>query len=579
VLQFFQLQTENIDTQHNSRRSHSRMFSRMNLSNVIVCVIWLFILLSDIPYTLARNTVSDDLNLEQNHSWSILVVSIGATQRSQSLQSIVQELALRGHRIRLVYPGNTDALMNSAKSNNIELVPLPKQVTKNNIWKTKDGVESFPVSKQPRVTKIPQFSESPVDHALRVLWHEKSVWKTLSYLPTRLLFPLRQWLFDILWKEIEKDKPDMIVADIGAFAAWDIADLFDIPLFLLYCGPLLPISSESALEDLFLPPPLSGNHRNVSVVQAGLFIFQKWLYEIYTSPALHKLNRLRWYRGLDSYGNIRDLFCRKHTYIFPTTFAFEIPRTLSSPFLLSGPIVSRCTENLPLSAIQLAQYYSEQIVLIDLEGAYLSKVTTLSLVNELHSLVIGFWWINGSYIQPDQFPNNFYSLQRKFTSCALSSALVRIVVVPCLSDVVQQVLYFGKPVLCVATGAVQRDVAARLVETHAGESIYTCKDTILDDLTIQLQDMFLHLESYEIAAMDMSRKIRASTCGLECIYNTMESTFSGSIRRENDNCSSIFSSIVGQSLYYCAVTCVILYGIGRLCCFFWWRGGGCGWVG
>ncbi|GJD12900.1 hypothetical protein Gasu2_69650 [Galdieria sulphuraria] len=462
--------------------------------------------LNEIHYTLAMNTQlepSFSNNIRQrNTTLSILVVSIGASQRSQSMQRITQELSHRGHRIRMIYPGRTDSIMNSSWNYNLEWIPV------------RDDLK----------TEY-KFSESPVDYTLRLLWQE------------------RHCLFDVISKEIQKDRPDMIVADMGVFAAWDIADF-------------------SGLKDILLPPPLSGGSRNATLLQTALFVLQKWLYELHASPALHKLNRLRWYQGLDSYRSIRDLLCRKHIYLFPTTFAFEIPRSLSSYYWLSGPIVSQCTESLPNSAIEFAKLYSEQVVLINLEGAYLSRVVTLSIVNELHTLLTGFWWMNGSYVQPEHLPNNFYSLQRQLFGCALSSSMVGIVVVPCLSDVVQEVLYFGKPVLCVATGAVQLDVATRLTETHAGESIFTSGISILDELTTKLQDMFGNLESYHTAALEISLKIRMETYGLNYLCDSMESIlYLEPVTYENTNScvDSFISTLFGRCLFYFAIAYVVWY--------------------
>ncbi|GJQ09290.1 hypothetical protein GpartN1_g1081.t1 [Galdieria partita] len=531
------------------------------------------IFLNEFQYTFAESTLfqpSFSNNIEpRNGTLSILVVSIGASQRSQSMQRIIQELYLRGHRIRIVYPGTKDSTFTSAWNCDVEWISTTEDVVTSRKKKWMETVaqrESFmqgqrPTdSKRPRISKIPQFSESPVDYTLRLLWQEKSAWKSLNYLPKHLLFPLRHWLFDVIWEEIHRDRPDIIVADIGVLAAWDIADLLDIPLFLLYCGPLLPISSTNGVKDILLPPPLLGASRNATLLQIGFFTIQKWLYELHTSPALHKLNRLRWYQGLDSYRNIRDLFCRKHVYLLPTTFAFEIPRSLSSHYLLSGPIVSQCIESLPPSSLELAKRYSEQVVLINLEGAYLSRVTTLSIVNELHTLLIGFWWMNGSYVQPQHFPSNFYSLPRQLFGCALSNSMVDIVVVPCLSDVVQEVLYYGKPVLCIATGAVQLDVATRLMETHAGDIVITSEVSILDELTSKLQDMFGNLESYQTAAIEISKKIRMETCGLSCLCDAVESIlYSNPVPYVNssDCVDSYISPLLGRFLFYFAVAYVV----------------------
>eukprot|EP00871_Galdieria_phlegrea_P001837 jgi/Galph1/2654/GphlegSOOS_G1313.1 len=505
------------------------------------------------------------------------------------MKTLVSELVKKGHRVRLVIPAVASTLIKEWNEESVEWrvlgdisfynKPPRKELFMGTYWK-----ESLPLStgqvtdsnkeneRHKAVTSMQdsyQTLDSPIDQVMSVLSREKSAWKTLNLLPKLLLFPLRENMFDSLVLELRKERPDVILADMGALAAWDAADLLGIPLVLLFCDSLFPYSLSNGAWNPFLPPHWSGYSRYSTKMQRLSSFFQKWLQELFTSLAMNKLNRLRWYHRLDTYRCICDFLCKGHTYLFPTGFYFEIPRKLPENHILSGPLIPSAYHALiPSSALSFAQKYAEEIIFMNLEGLYLSNMTVYSMLEELQTLSVGFWWINGSYSQPKQLIDNFFSLEANSFVTALETECVRLVIVPCVSDVVQQVLYFGKPVICIATGAVHYDVAIRLQETHAGESIVTSVQSITQDLIEMIHIVFSQLEEYTVAAINISSIMKSSSCGMDCIHQAIEHTAQGRGKNLFKADAVIDTSLTHSSrqiLYYFS----ILYVISSLFYWFW----------
>ena len=265
-----------------------------------------------------------------------------------------------------------------------------------------------------------------------------------------------------------RDRPDVCIVDLYAFAGIDAAQSLGIPLVL---------NSPSLLMDTSNHLPAFGPAFSFKMAlweRCISHIYSRIMYLSLSSFYL-RLNQLRIQRGLQIYRNSRD-FCRNATLMVNTSPYFDFPYSTSVLHHFTGPIMPPSaveSEALSLSISKWLDSDKTPVVAVFFGTGVMSTLNTAqvrTLAKAFMDSRMRILWAlpNERKQQLGSIPSSFRIRPHLNPISVLSHANVRAVICSCGIALAQESIYFGKPLLCLPASNDQYDIATRIIEAGVG---------------------------------------------------------------------------------------------------------------
>lgn len=370
----------------------------------------------------------------------ILIVSLSLRGHVVPLARLAEELTSRGHRVSFAVQEDGRSFCHKTGAT---VIPIRRAA----------------LTTQERRTEI------------RKVCRESSLYRGILSLVSHVYVPESQSLYDSLSEIVIKDRPHVMVIDIGAFSVMDLAELHGIPCVIN--NPSLRFSFD---QPYYVPAWGSGISRRMDLLDSLISSVYPRVLSVGLTQTFMDLNRMRKERGLPLYRTPQDIFRNVFT-IVNTHVGLEYPQAfepftkMTGPFLpithdppsyrLEGWLNSNAKPVvLVLTGSGSMSYYEDWQLRILAQGLYDSHFRVLWALRKRDREFLDMF-------QPTQLRVKKNFAQWPF----LSHPRVAMVVSPCGAGSTQEALVGGKPLICLPIMGDQLDVASRVQDHGCGISI------------------------------------------------------------------------------------------------------------
>jgi hypothetical protein len=272
----------------------------------------------------------------------------------------------------------------------------------------------------------------------------------------------------------------LAVIDVGSVGAVEQARALNVSVVIH--SPTVWADTFSQFEPPhWLPAFGSGLSKEMTLTERCLNALLPRLLSVALQPALMRLNKMRFDRGLEPHQSSHQVYQDVRS-ISSMALGFEHPRLVSQLHAYVGPILPKRTIHYRGFDVQIQQYLKQyRGIIIVRFGSMVSldpeSIQAFTKALETYSDKSNFavLWFHPS------IPTNLKSLARNIRyldtrgkmdvdqyMAALSHSKSKLSISTCGSAATQEPLYFAIPVLCIPLVADHADIAARLRDSKAG---------------------------------------------------------------------------------------------------------------
>lgn len=370
----------------------------------------------------------------------IMIVSLSLRGHVVPLARLAAELTSRGHRVSFAVPEDGRDYCNKTGATFVSLGRLPFSLEER--------------------TKLRQIS------------HDTSFFRGTLSLINDIYLPNNMPMFKALIKIVKRDRPDLMVVDIGALGGLDVAHLMDIPYVINNPSILFRLDNRPH----YVPAWGSGFSQRMTLWERCLSVLYPRLLAVALTPTFMDMNKLRHQRTLSLFKNQHDIFGNSLMMV-NTAFGFEYPLSISPLVKMTGPLMPITKPTLPSSISYWLETSTTPVVVV-LTGAgsmaYLESWQVKQIAQGLTDTHFRVLWALRSEergVLGHSLPTTFRIKSNMPQLAVLAHTNVRVVITPCGMASVQEALYYGKTLLCIPILGDQVDVAARVTDSGAGLSL------------------------------------------------------------------------------------------------------------
>eukprot|EP00808_Paulinella_micropora_P011345 g11752.t1 len=382
---------------------------------------------------------ASSLNLVQAlASRHVMMVSLSLRGHVIPLARLASELVARGNRVSFAVPEDAKDYINKTGA---KFLPLSTTLA---------GAE--------RTDKLRQIS------------HDVSFFRGILSLLNDVYLPQSAPVFQALSLLVQRDRPDVMVIDVGALGALDVAHRFHIPFIVN--NPSLLFRLDSHYH--YIPAWGSGFSQHMSLWKRCLSVLYPRLLGVALTPTFMDLNKLRYESGLPLYESQHDMF-KEVLVLTNTAFGLEYPVPLSPLVKMTGPLMPRTKPKLPnYLRVWLSESVTPVVVVLFGEGAmsFLEPWQITQIAAGLEDSRFRVLWAlpfeDQRLALGSNLPTNFVVFTDLPQLAVLSSKTVKVVVSPCGVGTTHEALFYAKTILCVPVLGDQSDMAARVVDSGSG---------------------------------------------------------------------------------------------------------------
>jgi len=347
-------------------------------------------------------------------------------------------------------------------------------------------------------------SQSDLRKQLQKVSRDSSTFHGIRALFNDIYLPSSQTMYSTLMPVIEQLQPVVIVSDIAALGALDASAQSGIPLVVN--NPTFPFSLESSQS--WLPAWGTGLSIPLSLSDKCINLIFPRLLSVALTPPFITLNKHRWSVDLPTYRSQHEIF-QEARILVNTAFGFNpaqripplnamvgviMPKALSNPDVPADPLPPLMTNWLH-GGVNAKQFQGVVVVCLG-RMAQMEHWQAAEITQGLTDSRFRVLWIvpnEQRSILPKKLPPSF----RVKSAKALGENRLKVFNEPSVRAVVsagglqsvQEVLYFGKPVMVIPFLADQVDVAARVVDQGVGIKLSKA-DFTAEDVKQGILEMF-----------------------------------------------------------------------------------------
>ena len=423
------------------------------------------------PHHLASR-ISSSSSCESPSERHILIVSPAIRGHATPLLRLTEELLDRGYNVSFAtHTQGKDWIPQRAKFVSLGQFPLTQSDLRKQLQKASRDPSTF--------------------HGIRALFND-------IYLPSS------QTMYGLLMPVIEQLNPVVIVTDIAALGALDASAQSGVPLIVN--NPTFPFSLESPPP--WLPAWGTGLSISMSLTEKCMNLIFPRLLSVALTPPFITLNKHRWSVDLPTYRSQHEIF-REARILVNTAFGFDHARRMSPLNDMIGVIMPKSVANTNVPVNPLPPLITnwlhgggntknfQGVVIVCLgRMAQMEHWQAAEITKGLTDSRIRVLWIvpnEQRNILPKKLPPSFRVKAAKAMGenrlKVFSDPAVRAVISAGGLQSVQEVLYYGKPVMVIPFLADQVDVAARIVDQGVGIKLQK-SDFDSDDIKKGIFEMF-----------------------------------------------------------------------------------------
>eukprot|EP00945_MAST-04E_sp_MAST-4E-sp1_P003432 g3432.t1 len=307
------------------------------------------------------------------------------------------------------------------------------------------------------------------------IMRDPSLFRGILALFNEIYLPTYKQTYEATIKIIEREKPTMMVVDVGSLGAVDAAEKMGVKVVINM--PTFPFSVDISPHP-WLPAWGTGFSIDMTLWDRCMNILYPRLLSVALTPAFIRLNKMRWENGLNRYGSQHDIFHGSKT-IVNTAFGLDHARAVPASMEMVGPIIreDNAHQSVPEAIVGWLDEHalSSSVVFVNFGWmAKLEKAQITALLNGLTDVRLRVLWSMSNdqkSLLPQTIPPSFHIVGKAggMSMQIVAHRAVKVVVGHCGLAVAQESLVQGKPLLCLPLFGDQADVSARVLDAKVGK--------------------------------------------------------------------------------------------------------------
>jgi UDP:flavonoid glycosyltransferase YjiC (YdhE family) len=313
------------------------------------------------------------------------------------------------------------------------------------------------------------FSSDDRKSALQVISYDTSFFRGILNLLNEVYLPNAQPLFAALSAIVKKVKPDMLIIDIGALGAIEVAHLYKIPFIIN--NPSLAFRLDAVPHNV--PAWGSGFSQHMSLFSRCLSLIYPRLLAVAFTPTFMDINKLRRQYSLPLYKTQQEMYGNSLVMVNSAP-GFDYPSLTYPLTKFVGPLLPTISPTLPPSLAQwLDNSNKPVIVVLTGEGSmsFFEPWQIKRIAAALADMRFRVLWALRTDLQHiigSSIPATFRVKTNLPQLPVIAHHSVKVIISPCSISTTQEALFYGRTVLCIPVLGDQADVAARVVDAGVG---------------------------------------------------------------------------------------------------------------